>query len=71
MGEISYIDQNGNSVATLEIVDVETAEQPGPAFVGVKSTKLYYPVDTELEPEDVVYFASEEEAKAQGFNAAE
>jgi hypothetical protein len=72
MGEIGYIDQNGTSIATLEIVDVETTEQPaGTAFVGVISTKLYYPVDTELEPEDLVYFTSEEEAKAQGFNAAE
>ncbi len=71
-GEISYIDQRGSSVATLEIVDVETIEQPdGATFVGVKSTKLYYPVDTELEPKDLVYFTSEEEAKAQGFNAAE
>jgi hypothetical protein len=72
MGEISYIDQMGTSVATLEMVDVERIEQPaGTAFVGVKSTKLYYPVDTELEPKDLVYFTSEEEAKAQGFNAAE
>jgi hypothetical protein len=70
-GEIGYIDQNGTSIATLEIVDVETTEQPdGAAFVGVISTKLYYTVDTELEPEDLVYFTSEEEAKAQGFNAA-
>jgi hypothetical protein len=72
MGEISYIDQNGTSIANLEIVDVETTEQPADAaFVGVMSTKLYYPVDTELEPEDLVYFTSEEEAKAQGFNEAE
>jgi hypothetical protein len=71
-GEISYIDQGGTSVATLEIVDVKTVEQPADAaFVGVKGTKLYYSVDTELEPEDLVYFTTEEEAKAQGFTAAE
>ena len=71
-GEISYIDQGGTSVATLEIVDVERVEQPADAsFVGVKSTKLYYSVDTELEPEDLAYFTTEEEAKAQGFTAAE
>ncbi len=71
-GEISYIDQGEASIATLEIVDVETIEQQADAtFVGVKSTKLYYPVDTELEPKDLVYFTSEEEAKAQGFSAAE
>ena len=72
MGEISYVDQGGTSVATLEIVDVETIEQPaGAAFVGVKSTKMYYSIDTELEPKDVVYFTTEEEAKAQGFTAAQ
>jgi len=71
-GEISYIDQGGTSVATLEIVDVETAERPADAaFVGVKSTKLYYSVDTELESGDLAYFTTEEEAKAQGFSAAE
>jgi hypothetical protein len=71
-GEISYFDQGGTSVATLEIVDVETIMKPADAaFVGVKSTKLYYPVDTEIEPKDLVYFTSEEEAKAQGFTAAQ
>jgi len=35
------------------------------------STKLYYPVDTDLEPEDVVYFLSEEDARIQGFTPAE
>jgi hypothetical protein len=70
-GEISYIDQGGTSVATLEIVDVETIMQPADAaFVGVQTTKLYYPVETELEPKDLVYFTSEDEAKAQGFTAA-
>ena len=72
VGEITYIDQQGTPVATLEIVDVETIEQPADAaFVGIKSTKRYYPVDTELESKDLVYFTSEEEAKAQGFSAAE
>jgi hypothetical protein len=72
IGEISYIDQEGASVATLEIVDLETIEQPADAaFVGVKSTKLYYSIDTELEPKDLVYFSTEEEAKAQGFTAAQ
>jgi hypothetical protein len=71
-GEISYIDQEGASLATLEIVDLETIEQPtDAAFVGVKSTKLYYSIDTELEPKDLVYFSTEEEAKAQGFTAAQ
>jgi|SRR2546425_684977 hypothetical protein len=72
MGEIRHIDQGGISVATLEILDVETNERPADAvFVGVLSTKLYYPVDTDLEPVDVIYFLSEEEARTQGFTAAE
>jgi hypothetical protein len=72
IGEISYFDQGGNSVATIEIVDLETIEQPADAaFVGVESTKLYYPVDKELEPKDLVYFTNEEEAQAQGFTAAQ
>lgn len=72
VGEILHIDQGGISVATLEIVDVETNERPADAaFVGVMSTKLYYPVDTDLEPEDVVYFLSEEDARIQGFTPAE
>ncbi len=71
-GEIRHIDQGGASVATLEIVDVETIEQPADAaYVGVESTKLYYAVTTDLEPEDLVYFATEEEARARGFTAAE
>jgi hypothetical protein len=71
-GEIRHIDQGGASVATLEIVDVETVEQAADAtFVGVVSTKLYYPVNTDIEPEDLVYFATEEEARTQGFTAAE
>lgn len=71
-GEIRHIDQGGTSVATLEIVDVETVERPSDAvFVGVINTKLYYPVDTDIEPDDrVVYFTTEEEARTQGFTAA-
>lgn len=71
-GEIRHIDQGGASVATLEIVDVETVEGPDDAvFVGVVSTKLYYPVDATLEAKDLMHFISEEEARAQGFKPAE
>ncbi len=71
-GEIRHIDQAGASVATLEIVNVETVEKTADAtIVGVKSTKLYYPVDADIDQEDVVYFATEEEARTQGFRAAE
>lgn len=52
------------------------------AFIGVTSTKRYYPVNTPLEritdgvgtdaaPIDVIYFTSEREARLQGFSAAE
>jgi hypothetical protein len=53
----------------LEAVEaVEATQIPADvAFVGVVSTKLYYPTDTTLEANDVIYFASEDEAKAEGF----
>lgn len=49
------------------------------AFVGVSSTKLYYPVETPLDQladkadqlVDVIYFTSEKEAQVQGFVAAQ
>jgi hypothetical protein len=71
-GEILHFDLNGATVATLEAVSVANAEQPeNAAFVGIISTLSYYPVDTELEFTDLVYFFSEEEARARGFKAAE
>ncbi len=36
-------------------------------FVGVVSTKLYYPAEVTPEAKDIIYFASEDEAKADGF----
>lgn len=67
--------------------DVAVGQTPAPAeaqqpldakFIGLVSSKLYYPIETpveqlshtEGEPLDVVYFESEEEAQAQGFSAA-
>ncbi|HVB75340.1 MAG TPA: hypothetical protein VNE38_17450 [Ktedonobacteraceae bacterium] len=71
-GEIRHYDQSGATVATLEAVGVEGTQRPENAvFVGVLSTKCYYPVDTELDTSDLVYFVSEDEARAQGFKAAE
>jgi len=71
-GEILHVDQNGATVATVETVMVANGERPENAvFVGVISTQSYYPVDTELELTDLVYFLSEEEARAQGFKAAQ
>lgn len=71
-GEIVHVDQNGTTVTTLESVTVANAERPeNAAYVGVISTQSYYPANTELEPTDLVYFLTEEEARAQGFKAAE
>ena len=71
-GEIVHVDQNGTTVTKLESVTVENTERPeNAAFVGIISTRSYYPADTELEPTDLVYFLTEEEARARGFSAAE
>ena len=71
-GEIRLVDDIGTAVATLPVVDVEQMQRPDNAvFVGIASTRFYYPVDTPLEEKDLVYFVSEEEARAQGFTAAQ
>ncbi len=71
-GEIRLVDDIGTAVATLPVVDVEQMQRPADAvFVGIASTRFYYPVDTPLEEVELVYFVSEEEARAQGFTAAE
>jgi gas vesicle protein len=67
------------SVVAIAEPEATKVERPANAtLIGVVSTKLYYPVETPLDqlagsqegPLDVVYFTSEEEAKAQGFVAA-
>jgi hypothetical protein len=40
-------------------------------FVGVLSTKEYYPITNQPDARDVVFFTSEDAAKSQGFNAAQ
>jgi hypothetical protein len=71
-GGIHHVDPDKATVATLEVVTVANAERPENAtFVGVISTQHYYPIDTELELTDLIYFITEEEARAQGFKAAE
>jgi hypothetical protein len=75
--------QNGTLVQASPAVLQERSERSVPAdaaLVGVVSTRHYYPVETSLaqlreqarekgEPVDIIYFSSEEEAKAQGFSA--
>jgi hypothetical protein len=72
-GTILHLDSNSSSVATLQTVDVEhrVVAPADAAFVGVMSTKQYYPVATAVEAKDLIYFTSEAEAKSQGFSAAE
>jgi hypothetical protein len=67
-----HLEREGATVATLQAVDVEDTDRPaGAVFIGVLSTKQYHPIDTPLELEDIIYFASAEEAQARGFTAAQ
>ena len=73
-GEIRHLGKEGSSVATMQSVGVDIAQAvvapDNAAFVGVASTKRYYPIETSLEEnvKDLVYFVSEDEAKAQGYS---
>jgi hypothetical protein len=76
-GEIRHLDHETGSVATLQTVGVDVAQAvevpANAAFAGVASTKRYYPLEKlpgEIE-QDVIYFTSEDEAKALGYSAAE
>ncbi len=53
------------AIQTAQLTQMQTPTDV--AFVGVVSTKLYYPTSTKPEANDVIYFASEDEAKAEGF----
>jgi hypothetical protein len=72
-GTIRHLDSTSSSVATLQTVDIEhkVVAPADAAFVGVMSTKQYYPVATAVEAKDLIYFTSEAEAEDQGFTAAE
>jgi len=74
--------QHASAVSVKERQNGEAQEEPlsvrsKVAFVGVVSTKLYYPVSTSTdklsgvdgEPVDVVFFSSEQDAQQQGFSA--
>ena len=75
VGEIVYMDNEGAVVATVEAVDPDTGEVVAPAdaaFVGVVGTKRYYPIEVILDDGlELVYFVSEDEARAQGYSVAE
>ena len=76
-GEILHMDKEGSSVATLQTIGVDVVkavEVPvDAAFVGIVSTKRYYPLEEAPgeSAQDIIYFISEDEAKAQGYSAAE
>ncbi|GCE26671.1 hypothetical protein KDA_21550 [Dictyobacter alpinus] len=70
---------NGQSPQSAnELVENEQVTPTDASFVGLASTKQYYPVETPLDqlsevdgkPVDVIYFSSEQEAQEQGFSAA-
>jgi hypothetical protein len=50
-----------------DLSDNLVARPDDAVFVGIISTKQYYPIDTELEAIDLVYFLTEDEAREQGF----
>lgn len=66
-----------SAVAVAEPAPVEMARPANATLIGVVSSRLYYPIETPLDqlagaeegPVEVVYFTSEDEAKAQGFVA--
>ena len=65
----------------VDLLDGNTTDTapPDAAFVGVASTKLYYPIETPLDqllmegerPANAIYFQSEQEASRQGFQPAQ
>lgn len=67
-GEIRYSSQGGTAVATRRT----TRADPTSRFVGVLSTLRYYPIEhqPEASERDLVFFRSEEDARAEGFMEA-
>lgn len=70
-GEIRHVDGEGAAVATAQKIEAPTDA----AFVGLKSTKRYYTREdfneqySQASGDDIVYFASADEAKNQGYSA--
>ncbi|GHO86685.1 hypothetical protein [Dictyobacter formicarum] len=79
--EVEMIADHDGPVSDKSATELAESAQSTPTdatFVGLASTKKYYPVETPLdqlgtadgEPMDVIYFSSEKEAQTQGFTAA-
>lgn len=67
-GEFRYARQGGTAVATRPGA---TSTESATKFVGVLSTRRYYPIEQQPEATDLVFFASEADALAEGFTAAD
>lgn len=71
--------QESTAPSAATVAAMTNTVPPDAILVGVVGTHRYYPVETPLDqlgltaemPLDVVYFSSEEDAKAQGYSAAE
>lgn len=64
-GEIRYVSQGGAAVAT------RTSAMPINKFVGVLSTRQYYPIEHKPQAHDIVFFETEDDARAEGFTEAD
>ncbi|GCE05029.1 hypothetical protein [Dictyobacter aurantiacus] len=80
-GELKTVTAYDGPVSDKSAEELAATAQAAPSdaiFVGLASTRKYYPVETPLDqlgtadgtPVDVIYFSSEQEAQTQGFTAA-
>jgi hypothetical protein len=67
-GDVPYTRGGGTAVVTRPGT---TSVEPATRFVGVLSTRRYYPIEQQPEASDLVFFVSEADAMAEGFTAAE
>ena len=64
--EFRYGVRGRTAVATKPETETEALNE----FVGVLSTRQYYPLSQKPDAQDLVFFANEDDAKAEGFSAA-
>jgi len=72
-GEVHYTGQGGAAVATKpSTMKAEMAGEPETSnrFVGVLSTRRYFPIEQRPDVDDVVFFLTEDDARAEGFTSA-
>ncbi len=66
-GKVRSVNRGGAVVATRPA----TVAGPTTQFVGVLSSRRYYPLERKPDERDLVFFESEEDARSEGFTAAE